>query len=177
MLENTPTQPTKRRSKNRAEINHGARGTSNINSQIKLKTSMLKSSLCDDSDESTLVSGTVTVAVLGAGEVNNNKNVAFKICALFTDCISEINNTQVDNAKDFDILMPMYNLIEYSDNYLKTSRSLCHYYRDDPSLNNAGVDFTSANHNSKLFKYKQKITGETDANGTKYVEIMAPVNI
>ena len=147
MLENTPTQPTKRRSKNVAEINDGARGTANINSQIKFKTSMLKSSLCDDSDESTLVSGTVTVAALGTGEENSNKKVAFKICALFTDCISEIHNTQVDNAKDIDILMPMYNLIEYSDNYLKTSGSLCYYYIGEPSLNNAGVDFTTANHN------------------------------
>ena len=68
-----------------------------------------------------------------------------------TDCISEINNTDVNNAKGIDVVMPLYNLIEYSDNYLNTSASLWQYYRDEPSLNNAGdvVDFTGANHNSK----------------------------
>ena len=67
------------------------------------------------------------------GEVDNkatrqaderDKGEAFKNCAPFTNCISEINNTQVDNPKDFDIVLPMYNLIEYSDNYSKTSGSL-----------------------------------------------------
>ena len=73
--------------------------------------------------------------------------------------------------------MSMYKLIEYSDNYLNTSGSLWQYYRDEPSLNNAGtvVDFTGANHSSKSFKYKQKITGEIGANGTKNVEIMVPL--
>ena len=52
------------------------------------------------------------------------KKVIFKNCAPFTNCISEINNTQIDNAKDIDIVMPMYNLKEYSNNYLKTSRIL-----------------------------------------------------
>ena len=134
---------------------------------------MLKSSLCDYSDVYILVSGNITVAALAAGGGNNGKNVIFKNCAPFTDCRSEINNTQVDSAKDIDIVMPMYNLIEYSDNYLNTYGSLCQYYRDKPSLNNAGdvTDFTGANHNSKSFKYKQKITGATGANDTKNVEI------
>ena len=62
--------------------------------------------------------------------------------------------------------MLMYNLIEYSDNYLKRSGSLWKYYRDEPSIDNANLifDFTGANHNSKPFKYKQKITGD---DGTK----------
>ena len=100
-----------------------------------------------------------TVTVLTAGRGNNNKKLTFKNCALFTDFISEINNTQVDNAKDIDIVMPMYNLIEHSNNYLKTSGSLCQYNRDELSLN-AGNDailyFKGANHNCKSFKYKQK---------------------
>ena len=58
------------------------------------------------------------------------KNKISKSCAPFTNCISEINNTQIDNVKDIDIVMGMYNLIEYSDNYSKTSGSLWHYYRD-----------------------------------------------
>ena len=59
------------------------------------------------------------------------KEIIFKNCAPFTDCISEINNTQVDNAKDLDVVMLMYNLIEYSDNYSKTRGSLWQYYRDE----------------------------------------------
>ena len=66
-----------------------------------------------------------------AGE--RDKGVAFKNCAPFTNCISEINNTQVDNTKDIDIVMPMYNLIEYSDNYAETLGLLWQYYRDEPN--------------------------------------------
>ena len=87
---------------------------------------MLKSSLCDYSDAYILVKGTITVNNTGTAAAPNNRNkkVIFKNCAPFTNCISEINNTQVDNAKDIDIVMLMYNLIEYSDNYSKTSGSL-----------------------------------------------------
>ena len=82
---------------------------------------------------------------------NTNKKVILKSCAPFTDCMSKINNTQVDNTKDFDIVMRIYNIIKYSDNYLRTSGSLWQYY----------FGFTGANQNSKLFKYNQKITGQT----------------
>ena len=79
---------------------------------------MLKSSLCDYSDAYILVKGTITfnkTASANADANTTNKKVIFKNCAPFTNCISEINNTQVDNAKDIDIVMPIYNLIEYSD--------------------------------------------------------------
>ena len=83
---------------------------------------MLKSSLCDYSDAYILVKRKITIT--GAGDDvaarqadERDKGVAFKNCAQFTNCISEINNTQIDNVKDIDIVMPMYNLIEYSDNY------------------------------------------------------------
>ena len=95
---------------------------------MKLKLAMLKSSLCDYSDAYILVNGSITVnntAAADADANNTNKKVIFKNCAPFTNCISEINNTQIDNAKDLDIGMPLYNLIEYSDNYSKTSGSLC----------------------------------------------------
>ena len=75
---------------------------------------MLRSSLCDYSDTYILVKGNITVnntAADGAAANNTNKKVIFKNCAPFTDCISKINNTQVDNAKDIDIVMPMYILI------------------------------------------------------------------
>ena len=104
-----------------------------IASHIKFKTTMLKSSLCDYSDSYILVKGKITIT--GAGDDaaarqadERDKGVAFKnVFAPFTNCISEINNAQVDNAKDIDIVMPMYNLIEYSDNYAKTSGSLWRY--------------------------------------------------
>ena len=87
---------------------------------------MLKSSLCDYSDAYVLVKGSITInntAAAPAAANNTGKKVIFKNCAPFTICISEINNTQVDNAKEIDIVMPMYNLTEYSDNYSKTSGS------------------------------------------------------
>ena len=124
---NKSNQPPKFRTKNWVEINDDARGTYNKYSQIKYKTSM--SSLCDHSDAYILVSGTITIT--GAGTDDNakrlderNKGVLFKNCALFTDCISKINNTKIDNAKDLDVVMPMYNFIEYSDNHLKPSGNL-----------------------------------------------------
>ena len=112
--DNTLNQPSKFRTRNWIEINDESRGAYNVNSQIKFKTTMLKSSLCDYSDAYILVKGTITV----------NNTAAQKNCAPFTNCISEINNTQIDHAKDIDIVMPMYNLIEYSDNYVKTTGSL-----------------------------------------------------
>ena len=100
---------------------------------------MLKSSLFDYSDAYILVKGTITVnntAADGAAANNTGKKVIFKNCAPFTNCISEINNMQVDSAKDIDIVMPMYNLIEYSDNYAKTSGSLWQYCLDIPAADN-----------------------------------------
>ena len=70
------------------------------------------------------VSGTITVAALAEGRGNNDIQVVFKNCAPFTNCISEMNNTQIDNAKDIDVVMLMHNLIEYGDNCSKASGSL-----------------------------------------------------
>ena len=95
---------------------------------------MLKSGLFDYSNAYILVKEKITIA--GAGDDaaarqadERDKGVAFKNCAPFTNCISEINNTQIDNCKDIDIVMPLYNLLEYSDNYAKTSGTLWQYYR------------------------------------------------
>ena len=128
LIDDTSNQPSKFRTKNWVEINVESRGTYNVNSQIKFKTTMLKSSLWDYSDVYILVKGKIKIR--GAGDDaaarqadERDKGVAFENCAPFINCISEINNTQVDNAKDIDIVMPMYNLIEYSDNYAKTTGS------------------------------------------------------
>ena len=140
---------------------------------------MLKSSLCDYSDAYILVKGTISVnntAAAGAAVNNNDEKVIFKNCGPFTNCISEINNTQIDNAKDIDIVMPMYNLIKYSDNYAKTSGSLWQYCKDMPArdANNIIEEFTGGN-TTDSFNLKAKITGQTENNGTKNVEIMVPL--
>ena len=72
----------------------------------------------------------ITTAAADADANNTNKKVIFKNCAPFANCISKINNTQIDNGKDIDIVMPMYNLIEYSNNYSKTFGSLWQYCKD-----------------------------------------------
>ena len=140
LIDDTSNQPSQFRTKNWIEINDESREIYNVYSQIKFKTTMLKSSLCDYSDAYILVKGTITINGAGADAAarqanEREKGVAFKNCAPFTNCISEINNTHVDNAKDIDIVMPMYNLIEYSDNYAKTTGRLWQYFRDEPDDN------------------------------------------
>ena len=179
LIDATSNQPSKFRTRNSVEINDESRGAYNINNQIKFKTTMLKSSLCDYSDAYILVKGTISVnntAAQGAAVNNTNKKVIFKNCVPFTNCISEINNRQVDNAKNIDIVMPMYNLIEYSDNYVKTSGGLWQYCKDIPSgdANNIIEEFTGGN-TTDSFNFKAKITGQTGNGGTKDVEIMVPL--
>ena len=137
---------------------------------------MLKSNLCGYSDAYILVKETITVpnTTATAAEANNaNKKVIFKNCAPVTECISEKDNTQIDKTKDNDVVMSMHNLIEYGDNYRKTSASLWQYYRNEAALDDAGriVGFPNDN-NSASFKFKQKITGQRGNDGTKDVQIM-----
>ena len=140
---------------------------------------MLKSSLCDYSDAYILVKRTIIVintAAEGAAANNRNKRVIFKNCATFTNCMCEINNTQIDNTKDIDIVMPMYNLIEYSDNYAKTTGSLWQYCKNIPALNtNDQIIIFAEGNLTDSFNFKVKITGRTGNDRTKYVEIMVPL--
>ena len=167
-LGNTPNQPLKCRTKNWFEINENPCGTHNTNTQIKFKTrmkSMIKWSLWDDSDAYILANK----AVAGALANNSDKKVVFKNTQ--TDCIREIRNTQIDNAKDIDVgireirntqidnakdidvAMLMYNLIECSDDHSKTSGSLWKYCRYEPTLTAGAInDFPG---NSASFKFKQ----------------------
>ena len=94
---------------------------------------MLRSSLCNYSDTYILVNANVTVpntaaAAASAANPNNRKNIIIKNCAPFTNFIREINNTQIGNAKNIDIVLSIYNLIEYGKNFSKTSGSLWQYY-------------------------------------------------
>ena len=175
----TSNQPSKFRTRNWVEINEESRVAYNVISQIKLKTIMLKSSLCDYSDVYILVKGTISVnntAAQGAAANSNNKKIIFKNCAPFTNCISEINNTQIDNAKDIDIVMPMYNLIEYSNNYAKTTGSLWKYCKDIPARNgNDEIIVFGVNNVTDSFNFKVKIIDQTGNVGTKDVEILVPL--
>ena len=96
---------------------------------------MLRSDLCDFSDAYIVVKGAITLTKTdGRGFIDiRNRFLAFKNNAPFTNCISKINNVLIDNAEDLDIVMPMYNLLEYSINYRKTTGSLWNYYRDEPN--------------------------------------------
>ena len=140
---------------------------------------MLRSSLCDYSDAYILASATMKVAAAGAA-ANNRRNIIVKNCTPFTNCISKINNTQIDNAKDTYIVIPLYNLIEYSDNFPKTSESSWHNYRDEPFLNVNGTisDFPAHNNNIASFKFKTKVVGKVEENhDTKNVKIKSTFKI
>ena len=122
-LDNTKSQPSRFRARNWVEINDESRGASNINennNSIKFKISMIRSNLSDYSEVYIPVKENIVVsnsAAQGATINNTNKKVTFKNCALFTSCTIKINNTQVDDAQDIDIVISMYNLIEYSNTY------------------------------------------------------------
>ena len=171
LLDNASNQPSKFRKSNWVEINDESRGPY-TGSSIKFKTAMLRSNLCDYADACILVNGRITIT----GAWNNDaarqadgrdKGVTFKNFAQFVKCINRINNTEIDNTKDIGIVMPMYNLIEYSENYSKTSASLWQYYKDDPNDNLT---------DSESFKYKVKITGKTPDDGnTKDAIIIVPL--
>ena len=104
-----------------------------------------------------------------------DKKLDFKNNTPFISCISKINDTLIDNAEDLDLVMPMYNLFEYSKNYLKTSRSLWNYYRDEPNSGAEG-DVDHSIKNSKSFDYKANITGKLgDSKRTKDVKSAIPL--
>ena len=108
--------------------------------------------------------------------MNSWKPKQYKKCAPFIDFISEINNTQVDNATDIDIVLPIYNLIKYSDIYFKAPRSLWQCYRGKPFLDDNGTigDFPVDDNNTVSFKVKTKIVGRAENDGIEDVEIRVP---
>ena len=149
----------------------------NVNKEIRTKTPMLRSDLCDFSDAYIFVKGDITVT--NPNNAKRNKVVVFKNNAPFINCISKINVIKIDNAEDLDVVMPKYNLLEYSKNYKKITGSLWNYYTDQPS--------NPLSTNSESFKYKTSITGNTynvddddgnyDANNVdkKEAEIVIPL--
>ena len=168
--------------------------TYNENKSIRFKRPMLRSNLCDYSDAYILVKGTITVTAPGANNGANNirdkknRHLILKNNAPFVSCITRINGELIDDADDLDIVMSMYNLLEYSKNYRKTIGSLYNYYRDELSDDADDNNFDNIKVvNSNTFKYKNKITGNTynvdagaqgydvNKNGTQEVELAIPL--
>ena len=102
------------------EVYDQSEGNYDVKKEIRIKTSMLRSDLCDFSDAYIIVKGTITVTE--PDNAKKNKAVTFKNNAPFINCISKINVVKIDNAEDLDVIIPMYNLLEYSKNYKKDNR-------------------------------------------------------
>ena len=140
---------------------------------IKYDTRVLKPNLCDYSEAYILIDGTIRAAAADA-----NTRLALKNCAPFTKCNFEINGEHIATAENLDIAMPMYNLIEYSDNYQDSSATLYQYKRDEPPEANAINDLTTdASSSFKYKKYKVSLLGNPvlDGNITKRSVKVVPV--
>ena len=138
---------------------------------IKYDTRVLKPNLCDYAEAYILIDGTIRAAAVGA-----NTRLVLKNCASFTKCNLEINDEHVDTAENLDITMPMYNLIEYSDNYQDSSATLYQYKRDEPPEANAINDL--ATDTSSSFKYKVSLLGNpvvADDIGRINVKVVVPL--
>ena len=147
------------------EVQSQSGNTYNTSKPIRFKTSMLRSDLCDYSDAYVWVKGKITITNPN-DNANFNKELTLKNNAPFISCISKINGVLVENAEDLDIVMPMYNLLEYSKNYEKTSVSLLNYYKDEAKEHTIGAGNNAINisiRNSKSFDYKTEIIGSLNA--------------
>ena len=158
LLNGTDNENSKFATKKWYVIDSESKGVYSHENPIKFLTSSLESSLCDYSDAYILVTGNIT-----ATPNNAATQVVFKNCAPFEKCRTEINETFIDEADFINITMPMYNLIEYSDNYSDTSGSLWGFKRDGID-NNANVAYDN---NALSFKYKAELIANTEADGTK----------
>ena len=146
------------------------------NKPIRFKTSMLRSDLCDFSDVYIVVKGDINLKKAIARDFINirNKFLTFKSNAPVIGCISTINNTLIDNAEDLDVVMPMYNLLEHSKNYKKTTGNFWNYYKDEPNnprLNDDDPPIVNYSADSKTntesFKYKGSIANQEDGEDTE----------
>ena len=133
------------------EVYDQSEGNYNVNKEIRIKTSMLRSDLCDFNEAYIVVKGNTTVGAPNNAKIN--KAVAFKNNVPFINCISKISGVKIESAEDLDVVMPVHNLLEYSKNYRKTTGSLWNYYRDEPS--------NPLSSDSESFKYKTSITWNT----------------
>ena len=136
---------------------------------------MWRSNLCNYSDAYILVKGTIVVAGNNLRD-RQNRPLILKNNAPFISCITRITGELIEDADDLDIVMPMYNLLEYSKNYRKTIGSLYNYYRDELSVDADDYNFSNIKVvNSNTFKYKNKIINNTNNAGTKDIELAIPL--
>ena len=167
LLNNSENEYPKFSTKKWYVIDSESKGNYSLENPIKVLTNSLESCICDYSDAHILVTGNINIT---GG--NNNTKVAFKNCSPFRKCRTEINETFINDADFINITMPMYNLIECSNNYSDTSGSLWQFIRHE-IINNA--DVTNDN-NAPSFKYKANLIGNTENNGTKNgVKIAVPL--
>ena len=182
------------------EVYDQPEGNYNVNKEIRIKTSMLRSDLCDFSESYIVLKGDITVTkktftandfegpnntaanVNATNTANNNafgnKKLVFKNNSPFISCISKINCVKIDNAEDLDVVLPMYNLLEYSKNHRKTTGSLWNNYRDKPNSAIGDNNITHSILNSESFDYKANFmeNGVTHDNLTKNdVKIVVPL--
>ena len=182
------------------EVYDQSEGNYNVNKEIGIKKLMLRSDLCDFSDAYIVVKRNITVTkktftaddidapnntaanATATNTANNNvfgdKKLVFKNNVPFINCISKINGVKIDNAEDLDVVMPMYNLLEYSKNYRKTASSLWNYYRDEPSSTIGANNITHSIFNSKSSDYNANFmeNGVTHNNLTKNdVKVAVPL--
>ena len=174
--------------------------TKKLELKLEIEIRKLRSDLCDVSDVYIVVTGDITVnkktftlddfqecnniqaIITATNNANNNsfdgKKLVFKNNAPFINCITKINNIKIDNAEDLDVVMPMYNLLEYSKNYKKTTGSLWNYYRDEPNSSTGNGNITHSILNSESFDYKSNFmeNGVTHNNLTKDdIKIVVPL--
>ena len=179
------------------EVYDQSEGNYNVNKEVRIKTSMLRSDLCDFSDAYIFVKGNITVTkkIFTADDIDapnntaanvnatNNANddgfgykkLVFKNNAQFINCISKINGVKIDNAEDLDVVMSMYNLLEHSKNYRKTTGCLWNYYRDQP---NSTIGNNNISHSILNFDYKANFmeNGVTHDHLTKNdVKVVVPL--
>ena len=188
--------------KKRVEVYDRSQENYNPNKEITIKTSMLRQDLCDFSNAYIVVKGNITVTkktftandsdppnntednATATNNANNNafgeKKLVFKNNAPFINCVYEINGVKIDNAEDLDAVMPMYNLLEYSKNYRKTTGSLWNYYKDEPNSSTDDDNITHSILNSESFDYKANFmeNGMTQNNVTKNdVKVVVPLQL
>ena len=138
---------------------------------------MLRSNLCDYSDVYIVVKGTIIIS--RPNTVKRNKKVTFKNNAPFINCISKINGLKIDNVEELDVVMPMYNLLEHSKNYKKTTGRLWNYYRDEPSdplSSNSETSITGNTYNIGVGKEGYD-SNKVDKNETKVVILLKSLSI
>ena len=152
--------------------NNGQYGTGDENGTTnKFETKVIKPNLCDYSDAYIFVTRNIT-----ATSANANTDIAFKNCAPFTRCVTHINDEHTEAAESLDIIMHMYNFLEYSDNYADSSGTLRQFKRDEQDITAAGIPNAVTTNNPTSFKYKSSLLRAPNATGAlENAKIVVPL--